>query len=314
MSLPRFSIIVPYFNRAAMLPDCVASVRAQTVTDWELLLVDDGSTDGSPEVVSHLTREDERIRGLTRPEDRTKGANASRNVGYAAARGRYVLFLDSDDGLLPTALERHLALLEGTGKCASVTWAVNQHGRLLNKVREQPTDASALDWLIDKRVKWPINALCWRRECLPERPFHEELMAGQDFEFHVRMVKQLGMDAFTIEGVQTATIDSGDHQRISQANRNRSHYQYVKARVELLPVFADDPSRQRRLLENVEEYYPELLEDYPTEDALLVSYRDNFRTLVGREPRTVVPPPPPPPGWWKRFRRSVRHRFSKLFS
>ena len=88
----RFSIIIPTYNRAAFLPKAIESVLAQTYTDWELIIVDDGSTDNTREVVSQY--KDERI---TYIYQENAERSAARNNGIVHAKGKYVCFLDSDD-------------------------------------------------------------------------------------------------------------------------------------------------------------------------------------------------------------------------
>src|SRR5690349_15468262 len=107
---PRVSIVVPTRNRAADLPDALASVLVQTFADWECIVVDDGSTDGTLEVVSHAARADPRVRSVRREPG---GSHAgARNAGLALARGDYVAFLDDDDRWLPGKLALQLPLLE----------------------------------------------------------------------------------------------------------------------------------------------------------------------------------------------------------
>ena len=95
----RFSIIIPTYNRAAFLPKAVESVLAQTYTDWELIIVDDGSTDNTHEVVSQY--KDERI---TYIYQENAERSAARNNGIVHAKGEYVCFLDSDDYYLENFL------------------------------------------------------------------------------------------------------------------------------------------------------------------------------------------------------------------
>jgi glycosyltransferase involved in cell wall biosynthesis len=104
------SIIIPCYNYARFLPDAVASVLAQTLTDWELIVVDDGSTDATPTIARQLTAQhpDQRIRVFQQPNS---GPAAARNTGAARASGTYLLFLDADDMLAPTLLERTVAIL-----------------------------------------------------------------------------------------------------------------------------------------------------------------------------------------------------------
>lgn len=104
---------MPVHNAAEFVGLAVRSVQGQTVTDWELLVVDDSSTDGSLAEAHRLAATDTRIRVLS--NDGPGGAGPTRNVGITAARGRYVAFLDSDDMWLPAKLEKQLALLEVSG-------------------------------------------------------------------------------------------------------------------------------------------------------------------------------------------------------
>ncbi len=103
---PLVSVIVPAYNRAATIGNCLRSVQAQTHQNWEAMVVDDGSRDGTTEVVAQLAREDARIRLIQ--HDRNRGAQAARNAGIRAAHGEWIAFLDSDDQFLPNSLELRL--------------------------------------------------------------------------------------------------------------------------------------------------------------------------------------------------------------
>lgn len=99
----KISIIIPVYNKAEYLAPCVQSLlRQQLDGDFEVVCVDDGSTDGSGELCDRLAREDSRIRVKHTPNG---GVTAARREGVAMARGRYVMFVDADDGLLPGALQ-----------------------------------------------------------------------------------------------------------------------------------------------------------------------------------------------------------------
>ena len=102
---PRVSIVMPTRNRASLLPRALASVYTQTLADWELILVDDGSQDHTPALLAEAKNDDARVRTL-----RTEGigAAAARNRAIAVASAQYVAFLDDDDEWLPHKLERQL--------------------------------------------------------------------------------------------------------------------------------------------------------------------------------------------------------------
>lgn len=101
---PTVSVIIPTWNRAATLPRAIDSVLGQTFGDFELLIVDDGSTDGTAGVVEAMN--DPRIRLLRQPHN--QGVGAARNRGLHEARGEFIAFLDSDDEWLPGKLQRQL--------------------------------------------------------------------------------------------------------------------------------------------------------------------------------------------------------------
>jgi len=101
-NIPLVSVIIPLYNKRPFVRRAVESVRKQTFTNWELIIVDDGSTDGS---CSEIPGDDSRIRLI---HQENKGPGAARNAGLARARGEYVAFLDADDEWLPFFLERGL--------------------------------------------------------------------------------------------------------------------------------------------------------------------------------------------------------------
>jgi len=119
MPFPKISVIIPFLNMRRFLRDAVESVYAQTVSDWEILLIDDGSTDGSGEAARDYARRDpDRVRLLPPGPSGAHGASAARNRGLREARGEYIAFLDADDIWLPEKLERQLGLLENHPRAA----------------------------------------------------------------------------------------------------------------------------------------------------------------------------------------------------
>ena len=106
------SVITPNYNCAAYIGAAIESVRSQSFRDWELVIVDDCSTDGSDRIAAAYAEKDGRIR-LYRTAARSGSPCEPRNLGLGAARGRYIAFLDSDDLWLPGKLEKQLALFGG---------------------------------------------------------------------------------------------------------------------------------------------------------------------------------------------------------
>jgi glycosyltransferase involved in cell wall biosynthesis len=111
--MPLVSIITPVYNAAPWLLEMLASVRAQTLTDWEQILVDDGSSDSSVAIAEAAAQQDPRFRLIRTP--RNMGPSSARNLAIEAARGRFIAFLDADDLWLPEKLARSVAWITSRG-------------------------------------------------------------------------------------------------------------------------------------------------------------------------------------------------------
>jgi glycosyltransferase involved in cell wall biosynthesis len=110
---PQVSVITPFLNAEAFLHESIASVQHQTLGDWELLLIDDGSSDKSSAIATAAAAGDSRIRLLRRSSELSKGAAAARNIGVQNALGEYIAFLDADDIYEDEALNTYLTAIKG---------------------------------------------------------------------------------------------------------------------------------------------------------------------------------------------------------
>ncbi len=140
---PDVSVILPSYNRAHHLDQCIASVVEQSFDRWELLVVDDGSQDDTFAVVNRWLQQSDKIRYL---KHQNRGAGLSRNVGIQASFGHYITFIDSDDRYLPDHLQTrvdymnhhpHVDLISGGFKTEEEVWVVDyfQPDRKIN-IRE----------------------------------------------------------------------------------------------------------------------------------------------------------------------------------
>ncbi len=181
--LPNVSVIIPTYNRYTLLCEAIASVRAQTFTDYELIVVDDGSTDNTPSLA-----DDPDLRYLA--PQRTGMPGASRNRGAAAARGEYLAFLDSDDLYLPEKLKKQTDLLDAQPEIPLVhtreLWkrgekTVSQKGQ--KHQREGDIFADAL-W---KCTIGPSTVMMRKTVFETLGGFDETLEVAEDYEFWLRL-------------------------------------------------------------------------------------------------------------------------------
>jgi glycosyltransferase involved in cell wall biosynthesis len=121
MSRPRVSVITIFFDEERFLAEAIESVRMQTFSNWELILVDDGSRDGSSAIArSRADSDPARIRCFRHPGSATLGMSASRNLGLAHARGELVAFLDGDDVWVPEKLAEQIEIMDANPRAGLV--------------------------------------------------------------------------------------------------------------------------------------------------------------------------------------------------
>lgn len=110
MTRPELSIIIPAYNCASDITEMVDSIRAQDYSDYELIIVNDHSTDDTAQVLSRLSRSDRRITAINQPAN--GGASVARNTGISRAKGKYLMFLDADDTLKKGALTKFISAIK----------------------------------------------------------------------------------------------------------------------------------------------------------------------------------------------------------
>ena len=181
------SVIVPVFNRQALVVDAVQSVLQQTCQPLELILVDDGSTDGSLQAMQQLQSQHAVIRVL---EQNHAGVSAARNTGIQHAQGEWIAFLDSDDMWLPEKLEKQVELLQNNPRLKVVhtdeTWIRNGQPVKQLKHHAKPEGDIYLQCLPLCCVS--PSAILMHREVLRQAgDFDEKLPACEDYDLWLRI-------------------------------------------------------------------------------------------------------------------------------
>ena len=200
--MARFSIIVPVYNSAVYLNECLDSVCGQTFGDFEVICVNDGSVDNSRDLLTAWSMKDERIHVIDKVNG---GPSSARNDGIRLAQGDYICFLDADDKLEPYALERLASVIdEGTPDKNALDavvfgWSYMPAGKADRYVREHVRVRDAfypafVPELLFKEMSNPYLRLAVRREALRASGvlFDESLFVGEDAQFLFALYPRIG--------------------------------------------------------------------------------------------------------------------------
>ncbi len=199
------SIIIPTHNRGDLLMQTVASVRAQTMGDFEAMIVDDHSTDDTQTQLAPILNDDPRFRLINVPDKRS-GAQAARNIGIEQSTGDYIILLDSDDLLAPHCLEQRIAFMRdhpqldfAVTPCECFLSAPGDL-KLLWNIETKTRD---LDRFLAVDVPWQTTSPIWRRAAIEKLlPWPEDVPVAQDWDFHIRAL---------LAGLNYARFGTTDH-------------------------------------------------------------------------------------------------------
>ncbi len=161
--MAKVSIIVPVYNTERYLAECIDSVQSQSVSDWELILVDDGSDDLSGEICDRYASTDRRIRCI---HQSNKGLSASRNAAIDVATGDYYFFIDSDDAIHPRAIERLLKAIDSAPgvmvAAGAYHYAAKKHFKESARQQTEIIHAERLIKDVLYQKKGTDNSVCWK--------------------------------------------------------------------------------------------------------------------------------------------------------
>lgn len=193
------SIIIPTYNRTHLIGETLDSVISQTYKNWECIVVDDGSTDNTEELLEFYCEKDSRIKFLKRPKGRIKGANSCRNYGFEISTGDYINWFDSDDVMLPGFLKYNLR------KFKVETQLIICSGFITNTVLEERKPIllnNNIDLFKDFVIwKQPIvtNSVIFRKSFLNNNKlFNPLIIRGQEAELFSRLFFKLSQDEYIV--------------------------------------------------------------------------------------------------------------------
>lgn len=197
------SVITPMYNAEKWIEETIQSVQAQSYSHWEMIIVDDCSTDCSPEIVKRLQKQDSRIRYYR--NDTNSGVAISRNRAISYAEGRYIAFLDSDDKWYPHKLERQITKMqtEQIAFCYSACEVIDKYGKKVN-VRYVPEKVDYEKLLRGNVI--PCLTVVLDRKYIPEILMPE--MPHEDYAAWLKIV-QKGITAYGVNETLASYREAG---------------------------------------------------------------------------------------------------------
>lgn len=190
---PIVSVIIPTYNRAHLIGRAIQSVLNQTYQDFEIIVVDDGSTDNTKEVVENFRKENKRIRYIW--YEKNKGGAVARNIGIRDAKGEYIAFLDSDDEWMPKKIEKQISLFDRCSDSIGViycsyylqedSFGYIEKASLSNMKRGNVYNFLLNGWCPSSTSFFLLKAQVFKKSGL----FDENLCSFQDYDLWIRIAQ-----------------------------------------------------------------------------------------------------------------------------
>jgi len=185
------SLIIPVYNSEKLIISTLKSIKEQSYFNWECIIVDDGSTDKSIEIIEEFAKNEVRFKLFSRPLNKQKGANSCRNYGYKKSSGTFVNWFDSDDTMHRDFIAKKMAAFvidKEIDLVLSKTVRVQENTAQIFENRTNLT-TNLLEDYITRKVSWYMPDGMFRKEFFKEFDFFDEqLKGGQDRDFYIKML------------------------------------------------------------------------------------------------------------------------------
>lgn len=223
-SNPFFTIVIPTYNRVHLLSKAIESVIAQTYSNWELIVVDDGSTDSTQQLISKFSKNDNRIRYIYQENAER---SAARNNGILHAKGEFVCFLDSDDYYLPNHLNNLKDKIIDKSYVYYTGLAVEKEGMISNRI----------EWVVDGLRQFDdlcMSTIHSQQVCIPldvakQFSFNKSIRIGEDLELWIR-INEIFPFKYIENSYQVVVLEHDDRSinvRYNTGAEQLKTYQYI---------------------------------------------------------------------------------------
>lgn len=226
---PKVSIIIATYNREKYFLETLLSIQKQTFSDWECLIIDDGSTDKTVEIIMPLLEQEPRFRYFLRPEHYKKGTSGSRNYGLDLAKGEYIIFFDDDDIVHPQNLELCVAELSNReiSFCRYIREVfIGDFDYAFDysiKYTSFYIDIKDIEKMLKNELQFNTCALMWKASSFEKARFNTNISYGDEWELYSRIlstgIKGVSINKCLFFGRKHPDSITGEYDRKNAARR-----------------------------------------------------------------------------------------------
>lgn len=242
--MEKVSIIIPVYNREKYISRCISSVINQTYKNLEIIIVDDGSTDDSLNIVRSF--DDNRLKII---ESENKGVSNARNIGIQNASGKYIMFVDSDDYILDEMVENFVREMEETDADLVCGNFANTKIKNIHEKITISSEYSAQDYVVNYYNICPYNcpvSKLYKRALITE-PFDVELFKSEDMVFNLNYLNNAKL--IIIIPDYSYVANNEDHPSITREYKKGEFSMFVKAQVKLTNFLENSPFKMNDIMQ-----------------------------------------------------------------
>jgi GalNAc5-diNAcBac-PP-undecaprenol beta-1,3-glucosyltransferase len=190
---PTVTIIMATYNRAHFIAETLKTIQMQSYNDWECLIIDDGGTDNTQEVIASILEKDNRFQFLKRPDSYKKGLPGSRNFGLDIAKGDFIIFFDDDDIIHPDNLKLCLQVIKNNNVdfCHYQKEAFCDNLPIIkDEIISQVKHFNRLDIekIVTQEIGFASCTVMWNKQCFAAIRFNESLLYAEEWECYLRLI------------------------------------------------------------------------------------------------------------------------------
>ncbi|RTY85570.1 glycosyltransferase family 2 protein [Flavobacterium sp. RSP15] len=235
-SVPKVTIIIATYNRAPFILEMLQSLQKQTFLDWEALIIDDGCTDNTLEVIAPILQQEERFRYYLRSQFYIKGTSGCRNYGLDMAKGDYIIFFDDDDIAQPQNLE--LCVIElskaDISFCRYIrTTFFGDFDYSFDYSKEYVSfyiDVNDIEKVLKYELPFNSCAVMWKKKCFENSRFNEKISYADEWEHYTRIlshgIKGISIEKCLFYGRKHPNSITGEFSR-NNLTRKASYYEAI---------------------------------------------------------------------------------------